>query len=165
MRNSGILLITALLPLLMACQPTTEDAIKYNDGIIEQQNLVNEKFSVLLDTYDAIVPEEMDAAYNDASEQLQKSIAYVNKLKGFESDKYFKEAALKFLNTYKDVLENKHKRIIELYKLPDDKYTEKEGKELETLRDESSAILDKSIDEMMTVQRKFAKKYHIDFES
>lgn len=163
MKNFGILFIAAVLPLFMSCQPTTEDAIKYNDGIIDQQNSVNQKFSVLLDSYDAIVPSEMDAAYKDASEQLDKSIAYINKLKGFESDAYFKEAALKFLKTYKDVLENKHKRIIELYKLPDDKYTEKEGKELETLRDEANATTDKAINDMLAVQRKFAKKYHIDF--
>lgn len=164
MKNYRILLIILFFPLIMSCQPGTEEAIKYNDVIIEQQNLVNEKFSALISSYDSYVPEDMSTAYTNALDQLNMSIEYVKQLKGFEEDAYFKESALVYFNTYKDALENEHKRIIELYNLPDDDYNAEQVKELEKLRNQGSKKTDKAIDDMLTVQEKFAKKYHIEFE-
>ena len=152
-------------PLVVSCQPSTEDAIKYNDGITEQQILVNEKVSELQSSYDSYESSEMDKAFKKVQDQLKNSIEYVNKLKGFEDDVYFKEGALEFFNTYKNILENEHKRIIELYKLPDDEYGTKEVEELQDLRDLANKRAAKVIDDMLIVQKKFAEKYHIELET
>lgn len=165
MKNYSILFITLFFTLILSCQPSTEEAMKYNDGIIEQQNLVNEKFSLLISSYDAYESEEMDAAYNNVLDQLNEDIEYVTKLKGFEEDAYFKEAALAFFNSYKEVLENEHKRIIELLKLSADDYGTTQVKEYEKLRDQASIKIDKAFENMLKNQQKFAKKYHIEFET
>ena len=165
MRDFKILFISLFVTLIISCQATTEDAIKYNDGITEQQILVNEKLTVLLDSYDAYVSEDMDIAYDSALEQLNKSINYVGKLKGFEEDKYFKESALTFLKIYKSVLENEHQQIIQLLKLPEDNYGQKEVELVEAHRNISNTKIDKAFEDMFITQKKFADKYHIELES
>ncbi len=164
MKHYRILFISLIVSLIISCKPSTKDAIKYSDGIVEQQILVNEQVSKLLDSYDTYVADEMDEAYSNAQNQLNKSIKYVNKLKGFEEDAYFKEGALVFLNTYKDVLENEHKRIIELLKLPEDAYGSKEVQEVEQHRNESNKKIDEAFEKMLAVQKKFAKKYNISMD-
>ncbi|RLD76429.1 MAG: hypothetical protein DRJ10_13585, partial [Bacteroidetes bacterium] len=118
----------------------------------------------LLDSYDTYVAEEMDNAYSTAEEQLKKSIKYVSDLKGFEEDTYFKEGALTFLNTYKAVLETEHKRIIELLKLPEDSYGSDQVKEVEAMRNQSNIKIDKALDDIFIIQKKFTDKYHIQLE-
>ena len=164
MKNSRILLITLFFPLIMSCQPSTEEAIKYNDGITEQQILVNEKVGILMESYDAYVTEEMDEAYNNVMEQLNQGVEYTNKLQGFEDDTYFAEGALAFFSSYKEILKNEHGRIIELLKLPADDYGPDQIKEYEMLRSQSNMKIDKAFDSMLIIQKKFAKKYHIEFD-
>lgn len=162
MKNSRILLITLFFPLIMSCQPSTEEAIKYNDGITEQQLLVNEKVGTLMESYDSYVTEEMDEAYNNAIEQLNIGLEYTKKLKGFEDDAYFTEEALAFFSSYREILENEHVRIIELLKLPADDYGPDQIKEYEMLRSQSNMKIDKAFEDMLIIQKKFAKKYHIE---
>jgi len=164
MKNYTILFITLFFLLIISCQPSTEDAIKYQDGIIEQQVLLNEKFSELISSYDSYVADEMDAAYKLTLDQLNKGIEYVSKTEGFEQEAYFKEGALAFFNSYKEVLENEHKKIIELLKLPEDSYGHDEIKEVQMLRDRSNIKIDKAFEDMLAVQKKFTKKYHIEME-
>ncbi|MEN8121007.1 MAG: hypothetical protein ABFS35_11695 [Bacteroidota bacterium] len=164
MKNYRILLVLIFFPLIMSCQPSTKEAIKYNDGITEQQILVNEKVSILMESYDTYVSEEMDEAYNNAIEQLNKGVEYTNKLRGFEDDTYFTEGALVFFNSYKEVLENEHGKIIELLKLPADDYGTDQIQEYEMLRSQSNMKIDKAYEDMLIIQKKFAKKYHIELE-
>lgn len=164
MKDFRILIIALFFPLIVSCQPSTEDAIKYSDGITEQQIEVNEKFSILISSYDAYVSDEMDIAYNNTIGQIDKGVEYVNKLEGFEEDAYFREGALAFFKSYKEVLENEHKKIIGLYKLPENEYGTEQVKEVEKLRNQSNIKIDKSFENMFTAQKKFAEKYHIKLE-
>ncbi len=164
MKNYRILLVILFFPLIMSCQPSTEEAIKYNDGITEQQLLVNEKVGILMESYDTYVTEEMEVAYNNAIEQLNIGLEYTNKLQGFEDDAYFTEGALAFFSSYREILENEHTRIIELLKLPADDYGPDQIKEYEMLRSQSNMKIDKAFEDMLIIQKKFAKKYHIEFD-
>jgi len=156
-----ILLIPLAIPFVLISQESTAKAVHYNDQIIEQLILVNAKFSILMNSYDKYVPEEMDSAFSSASKQLDSAIVYIAKLKGFKKDAYFKEGSMVFLNSYKEVLDNEHKKMIELYKLPDDEYGSEEVEKLKKLRNQSNIKIDKAFEDVFVVQKKFAKKYQI----
>ena len=148
-----------LLSFLFACAPSTEQAMKYNDKLTEQQTLISKKIEDLNDTYDNYIAEEMNAAHKAALEQLEKSTKIIKKLKPFDEDKVFKKTALELFTVYKSVLENEHKRIIELLVLPDDKYKKEEVKEFETVRNSSIEKIDVEVDKLVKAQEAFAKKY------
>ncbi|OQX98380.1 MAG: hypothetical protein B6I20_11130 [Bacteroidetes bacterium 4572_117] len=160
MKSKSILFISLIVSVFISCQPTTEEAKKYNDGIIEQQNLINKKFSELINSYDAYIPEEMDIKYNEVLKQINIAIDYTSNIQGFEDDAYFKEGAKTLFNSYKEVLENEQKSIIDLYKLPENEYGEEQVKEVERLRDQGNKKIDEIFGEMELVQKKFAEKYH-----
>lgn len=150
-----------LLSFLFACAPSTEQAMKYNDKLTEQQTLISKKIEDLNDTYDNYIAEEMNAAYKSAIKQVEESTKAVKKIKPFDDEKVFKKAILESFAVYKSIIENEHARIIELYVLPDDEYGKSEIKEIEELRNKAVNKVDKEADKLVKDQQEFAKKYEI----
>ena len=159
MKTTKLISLAFLLSFLYACAPSTEEAMKYNDKITSEQTLINKKIEELNDTYDNYIVEEMNSAHKVALEQVEKSTKTIKRLKAFDEDTDFKNAALKLFGVYKSVLENEHKRIIELLILPDDRYGKEEVKEFETIRNNSIEKIDKEVDKLVEAQEAFAKKY------
>jgi len=159
MKITKLLSLGILLSFFFACAPSTEKAMKYNDKITNEQTLISKKIEDLNDTYDNYIAEEMNTAHEAALEQVEKGTKTIKRLKAFDEDTAFKNAALKLFGVYKSVLENEHKRIIELLVLPDDIYGKVEVKEFETIRNNSIEKIDKEVDKLVEAQKIFAKKY------
>ena len=162
MRKFTFTLLLFSVALLISCGPTVEEAIKYSDGIIEQNEIVIEKLEELIDTYDKFVPQEMDNTYKTAVAVTNESVDFASKLKPFGEDSTFKEGALKLFGTYKSILDVEHKRIIELLKLPESEYGEEEIAEYAKLIEVANQKADTELNNLIMVQEKFAKKYKFD---
>jgi hypothetical protein len=158
MRNFTLIFL-AIVSIFTSCGPTVEDAINYNDTIIERHDQITVKIRKLIDTYDKFIPAEMDKAYNDALTTTNDAIDFATKLKPFEEDSSFKNGALKLFKTYKEVLETEHKRIIELLKLPEEDYGKDEVKEFEQLISSSNEKINLGQTELTKIQQQFAKTH------
>ncbi|MBN2756061.1 MAG: hypothetical protein JXR51_02715 [Bacteroidales bacterium] len=153
-----------LMSFIFSCTPSVEEAMKYNNKITTEQTKISEKIEILNDSYDNYIAEEMKLAHKSALDQTLKGINEIQKLEAFDSDTMFKNSALHLFNVYKEVLENEHKRIIELLILPDDRYGKPEIKEFEILRNQSIDKVDKEVNKLIKVQEEFSKKYNFVIE-
>ena len=165
MKITKFISLGILLLFFFACAPSIEEAMKYNDEITNQQTQISEKIEILNDTYDNYIAEEMNAAHKTAIKQVNESTKALKKLKAFENDTVFIKAALKLFDVYKNVLEEEHKRIIELLIMPDDRYGKDEVKEFETIRNQSIEKIDNEVEKLVKAQQVFAKKYKFEIEA
>lgn len=142
--------------------PSQEEINKYLEDIANQENLVLQKLNDLIDAYDNFnSTDELQEAYNAVIVQLDESEKAVNNIKGFEDDDVLKASALEFFKEIKTLMDNEHKRIVELYSMPDEQFKEKEQLELENLRDSSNkkadAIMSKAEKAYSTFESKYTK--------
>jgi len=141
--------------------PSEEEINKYLDAVAKQENDVLLKLNDLIDAYDAYNNDsgEIEKAYNAVYKQLKQSKDSINNLKVFNDDDILKPSALRFFEQIKSLLDNEHKRIVELYKLPAEKFQDKEEKELEQLRDLANQKSDTIMTQAENAYQLFEDKY------
>lgn len=151
----------AVVMMLVSCGPTPEQAAEYNDKIIDQQISIVDKIDALVESYQYYIPEDMDKAWNEALNQANKGIEAINALEKFDGSTDFKEAALELFNSYKAVLENQHKEMVRIYKIPDEQFTEEHYNQWDKLAEEADKKMEEAFDKFGDAQDKFAKKYQL----
>jgi hypothetical protein len=166
MRKTITLILFAITAMVFtSCGPTKEEAIKYNDKIINEQVEIINKINKL---YDALKNYEdhygMDFTYAEALKQLETGTAAVEKLDKFGGNTEFRDGALKLFGTYKSVLQNELKKMIDISKLSDDMYTTEVEAEFNNLADISTKKMDEGLNELNAIQQKFADKYKFQIE-
>lgn len=163
-RTMTLVMLTAVL-FFTACGPTTDDAIKYNDQIIDQQVKI---IGTIDNLYDALEKWTnhggMDAAYQNAMKQVELGTADVSAMDKFDGSTEFKDAALKLFGIYKSVLDNEFKEMIAINKLPDDQYTTEMKAKFDQLNDMAFKKMDDGLNELQVVQNRFAAKYKFEIE-
>ncbi len=140
--------------------PGPDEAIAYNDGIINKQVAIIEKIDAIDVSFDDFIPEEMDAALQNALTETKDGIKYLENLEAFDGSTDFKDNAMKLFQAYLAVLENEFTKMIEIYKLPDEEYTEEDQERWGELYDASVDKMSKALDDFIKVQKKFAQKYN-----
>jgi len=152
----GSLFISAIL---VSCGPTSNDAIKYNDELVNQQTKVFEKETVLIDAISKNMPDKLEGLYSDLKKQVDESISAVEKMDAFDGKTDFKDAAMKVFNTYKDVTANEYNDMIKYSKIPDSLYTQEDDDKVIELSKKIDDKLNKSVDDFIQIQKSFAGKY------
>ncbi len=154
--------VLVLMGITTACGPTTEQAIEYNDIIVDQQNAVFDAFVELLNSYDEYEPVLMDAAFVKTNEAITKAKDAISGLEPFDGDAVFRDNALKLIDIYQIALTTEHTEIIRLLKLPDEDFGEPELKLVENLIDQSSEKIEKGISDLTPTQEAFSVKYQFE---
>jgi hypothetical protein len=148
--------------MLVACGPTQEQAAEYNDQIIDQQIAIVDRIDVLVESYQYYIPADMDKAYNDAVNQVNKGIETVTALDKFDGKTDFKDAALELFNGYKAALENEHKEMVRIYKIPDETFTEEHYQQWDKLAEEADRKMEEAFNKFGKAQDEFAAKYKLE---
>jgi hypothetical protein len=160
-----IILFSIIAIVVTSCGPTKEEAISYNDKIINEQVAIFEKIDKV---YEALKDYKnqtgMDYAYNEALKQVETGNEIVSKTDKFDGNSELRDGALKLFATYKSVLQNEIKRMIEIIKLPDNLYTTDMEAEFNKLSDASLKTLNQSEKEFIELQKTFATKYKFEIE-
>ena len=145
-----------------------QNPAEYNDKIINEQIAITEKIEKMkkaIDDFNLMSDEKqalanMDSAYNSLVFQIDSSIAKVSAMENFKDDSTLKQAALELFNEYKN-LTSKYKRIIELYKIPDEMFTAENSKEIDSLANEIETRSKNAFNKFLKVQKDFAEKYNL----
>ena len=151
-----------ILASLQSCGPTPEDAIKYNDSIIDQVNLVinNDKILESLSKE----PADMKSASEDLLKQINSSIDIVKKGGGFDGKTDFMDMAVKYLTSYKGVVENEYKEMNAINSKASEDITEDDEAKYNKLQDESDKKMTAASEEFDKFQKGFAVKYKFEIE-
>jgi hypothetical protein len=160
------LLLPLMLLMLAACGPSKEEAIAYNDKIIDQQVLLIDKINSLeksMEVWDDHAG--MDRAYIAAIKQLEESTEVVSKLEKFDGSTEFRDGALKLFGIYKSVLDNEYKEMVALYKLSDEQFTTKVEDKWNSIHDAAMKKMDDGLNELRAVQTAFSEKYEFQIDA
>ena len=152
----GLLFISVIL---VSCGPSTNDAIKYNDELVKQQNKVYEKESALLDAISKNTPDKLDTLFVKLSKQIDESSKTVEAMSNFDGKSDMKDAVLKIFSIYKNITGNEYKNMISYSKIPDSLYTPGDDDKVLDLSKKIDDKINQSIEEFIKLQKQFAIKY------
>ena len=151
---------TLLMVLFFAsCGPTKEDAIKYNDQIIDQQRKVVDKENDLIGYIKGGSLTNLDEKYNSLSKQIDESTEAVKKMESFDGKTEFKDATLALFVIYRSVVDKEYKAWVLNLKTPaeliDDKVLDEERDLVKSINEK----MDKALADFTKAQEDFATKY------
>ncbi|MCC7302553.1 MAG: hypothetical protein IT233_07925 [Bacteroidia bacterium] len=159
MSRRSVFLLTCVLGLLTACGPTSSDAAKYNDQLIEEQNKVANKGEAFFTALDGGV-EDMEKAYGEFREQVASSLSATKEIKPFPEDKTFLPACVRALELQHSLCENEYKTIVALLSKPDDQISEEDTDEYGKLIADIDLRQKKAMNDLDNAQRDFAAKWN-----
>jgi len=155
----------ALVAMLISCKPSKEDALKYNDALVNEEILVIKAESAFTDAVINNRQNELDSLYQIFLKQIDISIANVNNIKPIGDENKFKDATLSLLSTYKSVVNNEYAEVLEIAKVPDDEFTQEHNNNMNLLSEKIDEKLEKEIQNFLNAQKELAKKYDLSIYS
>jgi len=151
----------SIMFLLNSCAPTKEDAMNYNDKIIKEQKKIveNEKQFISAVKENLTKGPTLDNILKDLSTQIDESKKVVEGMDKFNGKSDFKDAALKFIGAYRNVVDNEYKAWLKNLKTPDELVTNDVIYEEEELVHAINRKLDKANNDFLDAQKEFAATY------
>ena len=154
------LLIIVAVFSLYSCKPSKEDAIKYNDQIIDEQSALNLKIEALNKSFKKwSSADSMDICWVNALDQAEKSLKKLDEMKNFHGNSDLRIGAINLFKVYKAVITNEFKEMVRIYKMPDEFYTKEQELKWSKLSDDAFNKMNKAVNDMAKVQEQFAKEY------
>ena len=155
-----IFLLSAMF-LFNSCAPTKEEAMNYNDNIIKEQKKIVQAEKELITAIKENLTKgnTLETILKELSDQINESKKVVEGMEKFDGKTDFKDAMLKFLAAYRDVVDNEYKSWLKNLKIPDEQVTEDVIYQEEELVHEINRKLDKANNEFLEAQKDFAAKY------
>ncbi len=164
MKKLVILSSACLLLFLAACKPTKEEALKYNDAIIDQQVAVVDEINRIDDALYSYDGMKMDVAYNQLDLRLKKAIEEVSKMEDLGGKTDLKDAALAYFKSVQEGMVAEIKPAINQFRKPSDEATEEDDDKADKLYDKFLDRISKSFDVLVKAQNAQAKEYGYDIE-
>ena len=147
---------------IVSCKPSKEDAMKYNNTIIEQQILVVSSNDTVASSMGSEVV-KLEIAITNFNAQVTKSIDAVTKMDDFNKEATFKNAALTLFNGFKAVGETEYKEILRLVKISNEKKTEADDEKMMATMKKIDDKLQKELEIFIKAQNDFAAKWKFQF--
>lgn len=145
---------------LVSCKPSKEEAVKYNDKIIDEQIAITKKIEALNKSFKTWNnADSMDVCWVNALDQTEKSLKKVTEMGNFHGNNQLRDGAIALFKVYKAVLNVEFREMVAIYKMPDELYGKEQEQKWTNLSDEAFNKLDKAITEMSKIQQNFAKEF------
>jgi hypothetical protein len=159
-----LFLFGSLIIFLNSCGPSPKEAVDYNDSVILEQIAIVDAIDALDASFEEYIPEEMDQALANAIKTTEHAIDAIKAKENFDGSDEFKNNALDLFKLYKDVLENEFQSMVDIYKLPDDEYTDTESERWEVLYNQAYEKMINALESFNDYQKEFSKKYQFSLE-
>lgn len=139
-------------------------AKEYNDKMIAIQQKVDEAFVDVIEVIYEIDHDKMDKTLEQSLDITDSAIKEVEeKDSSFDSGNY-KSQMKKLLEAYISVLEQEFAQIIEIYKLPDEEYSQEHKEEVSKLFDSALTTYSIAIADFRDFQERFAKAHKLELQ-
>ncbi len=152
---------------IVACGPSKEDAVKYNDAVTEQVNSTFDKYAIFTDAANKINHDTgdysaLDKPFSEYKTKVDSALKAVNAMPAFNNKTEMKDAAVKLLTTFKNIADKDWTDLITLVKK--EGRTEEENAKMK----ESGAKIDDEMNkvqqEFVAAQAKFAKEWKFELK-
>jgi len=142
---------------------TTDDAIEYNDEMIDIQSEVDQSLVDMLDVLDYGTAEDMWEAKEETLELIDESIEKVEEMDEFDGSDEFKDEMLELLDMYKDIVENELTIVIE-YQIDFDNLSDDEFDEYYDLYTVALDKYESAFSNFTEFQEDFAEEWDLSLE-
>lgn len=145
---------------LVSCGPTTNDAVDYNDKIIEKQVAVINSIDELLGTFSAFDGDEMDTQYAETVKLVEETQTFAKGLEPFDGSTEFKDAFVKLIDELHSGLKTEYPILIENLKIPTEEYTDEDEAQYDKVATKADDKFTAAQEDFMQAQKDFAKKWN-----
>ncbi|MBU0489433.1 MAG: hypothetical protein KKA07_04335 [Bacteroidetes bacterium] len=154
--------LVSMILFLFACSGgvTTDDAVKYNDQIIEHQVKIVKKLDALDNTLSTYVLADMNAALSAAKEQTDQGIKAVEAMGEFDGSTAFRDAGLDFFKVVQKMIETEYPEVVKLMSLSEEDYDDEANNRVMELADVMDSSLKGAMEAFSKAQDDFAAKYN-----
>lgn len=157
-------LIIFALAFISACGKKTEEAIIYNDKIVEEQSKVLRAENHLIETVSNNQLEQIQPAFVAFVKQIKESLKTVEEIESFDEQDNFKKAAIKLFTVYLKVAETDYAEAIKLAQLQGEQITEQDETRFLELSDKIDKVLSDEIKVFIKAQDEFAAQYKFEIK-
>jgi len=164
MKKIFIYSTACLILFLSACKPTREEALKYNDAIIDEQVAVMDLINALNSSINTYDKDTFDLGYKKLDAQLNKSIQKVSSMDDLGGKTEFKDAAIAYFKTIKEGMVSELKPALNQYGKPLEEATEEDDEKADVLYHKFIDRLKKAFKPFVDAQNKQAKEYDYEIE-
>lgn len=158
MKKPILIFLTFFSSVILFAQ---KSAVDYNDMIVDEQAKIGEKITNY--SYSES-PEKSVLNYNALVQQINVSIATIEKLGAWQDDDSFRQATLRLFRFYKSIIENEYKQFLAIMRKPDDQITEADFAQMDKLDMEIQQKEKKFDDDFLNAQIAFAKRWGFTLE-
>lgn len=106
-----------------SCDRKANEAVEYNDEIVEMQDAVVQSVMELENTFSEYEPARMDSAYRQLLTAIQQGKARLETIGVFEGDSTLYMAARILFDRYEHIATDEYAELISYLKIPDSLYT------------------------------------------
>jgi hypothetical protein len=150
----------AVLFLLTACGPTTDQAVAYNDQLIAEQIKIVDKLNALDQSLEDYESGLFAQAHADLLTQIEASTKVVTAAEDFDGKADYKTELLALFTAYKSAAEGEYKQMVDIYQLPDSLYTKDDENRFNELWAASNEKINGAMDKFNVFQESFATKWN-----
>ncbi len=159
--NLYILFIISTLIFATSCGPTPKEADRYNRQLTAWQHQVKfagDSLEKAFRTFDSVLIEKKLKRAELITKRNINALKQKGKLK---NDASLYKAHLKYVMIYDTVLHQEYTQMLNLYRLPDEKYGIEGDKKFQKLQTAKNRKLKKAFLELSITQNEFAERYNL----
>jgi hypothetical protein len=154
----AFVLITSSV-ILVSCGPTKDDAIKYNDRLVDINAGLTAAQDAFFNQLDAHNVDSLKITLSQFSAKSKNSLEEVEKIGPFNEKKEYLDAALSYFKTINGLAEKEAKEITEILSKDTAQITEDDYGKAEEIANKLDSEYDKCFAQFQTAQEKFAAEW------
>ncbi|MEI6764273.1 MAG: hypothetical protein WCM76_01455 [Bacteroidota bacterium] len=173
-------IVFVALAALVSCKPSPKNAQRYYENVtdiieplLQKENnlivLINKEMgkaasgaSVLekpSDNSNAVADKELDDTFIAFKVQVEQALSDARRLESFDGETGLKDALVKLLEEYQQIVSNEYPEILKIVKIPSSVYTNEDDNKFILLTEKVDDRLQEKIDNFTKESKTFAMKY------
>lgn len=154
-----LLLVAASAFLLVACGPTKNDAIKFNDSIMDMIESLKSNHSAFVDQLDGHNMDSLKLAHKLFAEKATSSLDASKKMSHFDEKNEFGNAAVDYFTAINSMANTEGKQIVDIMSKDSTQITQADLDNVTALSAKFDETYDKAYSNIQSAQEKFSKEW------
>ena len=160
-----ILTLAVASALFTSCGPSQNDAIAYNDKIVDIQKALLPVQDACVDQIDGHNKDSLKIVQAQFSEKSKNALEECQKLKDFNGKREYLDASLDYFKVTQSLADNEGKQIMQIMTKDSSQVTEKDASDVTAFATKFDAEYTKVLKKVQDAQVAFAKEWKFEIKS
>ncbi len=159
MKAFNYYVLVMLSIFFVACSNLTDEAIKYNDLIIEKQQKIVSLFNKLDSSFADTISKSYIQNFEILKKEIESQLKFIDSINSFNNSNEYKNKYKNLLQAYKNVLLNEYQMIVEWNSLPYEQFTKEISDKFYQTYENANKNIEKAVNKFIEFQKSFANEY------